>query len=89
MLQFCQTQTCSNEILYDFLILLLIIFFSKKISYLKINGIGLLVFFIVFLKLFLLSENNPLQWPATANIAISQKILNTQNFNNDLSVIAG
>ena len=89
MLQFCQSQTCSNEILYDFLTLLLIIFFSKKISYLKINGIGLLVFFIVFLKLFLLSENNPLQWPATANIAISQKILNTQNFNNDLSVIAG
>ena len=89
MLQFCQTQTCSNDILYDFLILLLIIFFSKKISYLKINGVGLLVFFIVFLKLFLISENNPLQWPATANIAISQKILNTQNFNNDLSVIAG
>ena len=89
MLQFCQSQVCSNDILYDFLILLLIIFFSKKISYLKINGIGLLVFFIVFLKLLLLSENNPLQWPTTANIAISQKILNTQKFNNDLSVIAG
>ena len=89
MLPFCQSQTCSNEILYDFIVLLFIILFSKKISYLKINGVGLIVFIIVVLRLFLLGDNHSLQWTATASIAISQKIINQEYFNRDISVIAG
>jgi len=89
MLFFCQSQTCSYDFIYDFAVLLLIILFSKKISYLKINGVGLLVFIIVALRLLLISDNHPLLWPGTANIAISQKILNSEYFNDDIAVIAG
>ena len=89
MLFFCRSRTCAYEILYDFIVLLFIILFSKKISYLKINGVGLIVFIIVVLKLLLLGDNHPLQWPTTTSIAISQKIINQEYFNRDISVIAG
>ena len=89
MLFFFPSRIFAYEILYDFVVLLFIILFSKKISYLKINGVGLIVFIIVVLRLFLLGDNHSLQWTATASIAISQKIINQEYFNRDISVIAG
>ena len=89
MLFFCRSRTCDYEVLYDFVVLLFIILFSKKISYLKINGLVLLVFIIVVLRLLLIDKNHPLLWPGTANILISQKIINQEYFKDDIAIIAG